>query len=106
MEDEDCGLAPIPNLFQSSFHYPAIGPNSVPNDSGEWKFRFCLSLPTPALFCWSGYQPMSPRLDLQEGLPLTCCVCICASQGGDRGCQNISPGACEHGDQMFMMLSG
>lgn len=35
MEDEDCGLAPIPNLFQSSFHYPAIGPNSVPNEQAE-----------------------------------------------------------------------
>ena len=95
MEDEACCLAPIPNLFQSSFHYPAIGPNSVPNEQEENGSSISAPLTSNScpFFCWSGYQPMSPWPDLPEGLPLTCCVRIYASQGGDRGCQNIHPGA-------------
>lgn len=35
MEDEGCGLAPTPNLFQSICHYPAIGSNSDFNELAE-----------------------------------------------------------------------
>ena len=35
MEDEDCGLSPIPNLFRSISHYPATGPNSDFNELVE-----------------------------------------------------------------------
>ena len=38
MEDEGCGLAPTPNLFQSICHYPAIGSNSDFNELAENKY--------------------------------------------------------------------
>lgn len=94
MEDEDCGLAPSQIYSRAASTTLQLVLTLFLMNRRRMEVPFLLlSLPTPALFLLEGYQPMSPRPDLQEGLPLTCCVCICASQGGDRGCQNIPPGA-------------
>lgn len=108
MEDEGCGLAPTPNLFQSICHYPAIGSNSDFNELAE--NGHSISAPLTSSSC-PFFAEVATSLCLHGWIYQRVClwpaVCAYVPVSVVTGAARIfAPVLRKHGDQMFMMLSG